>query len=120
METINKQDVQGFILRGYGHLKDSRYYLLNAGNAALGKKWLDQISNDITDGTAKPAKTALNIAFTHAGLKALGMKEANLRAFAREFREGMDTAHRNRLLGDEGTSGPKNWVFGSNAENAQD
>ena len=120
MKTVDKQDIQGFILRGYGHLKDTRYYLLHVGNAELGKKWLDTICNDITDGQHRPVKTGLNIAFAHAGLKALGMNEENLRAFSREFREGMDTEHRNRLLGDEGTSGPKNWIFGGNAENAQD
>lgn len=120
MATVDKQDVQGFILKGYGRLKETRYYLLKVNNAALGKKWLDTISNVITDGNHKPLKTCLNIAFSHAGLAALGMNKKNLRAFSREFREGMDTDHRNRLLGDLGTSGSENWILGGNRQKAKD
>ncbi len=113
MKKIELQDIQGFLLKGYGKMRSSRYYLLKVENKELAKKWLDQVSNDISDGEHDPQTTCLNIAFTHPGLNALGMAPENLRNFAREFREGIDTPHRNRLLGDEGTSDPKNWHWGA-------
>jgi Dyp-type peroxidase family len=120
MQTLDKQDIQGFIFKGYGKLKASRYYLLSITDSTLAKKWLDVISNDVTDGTHKPTNTGLNIAFTQFGLRALGMYDENMKDFSREFLEGIDTAHRNRLLADIGTNDPKNWEFGANSDNAKD
>ena len=113
MKKVELQDIQGFLLKGYGKLRSSRYYLLKIEDKELAKKWIDQISNDISSGEHHPETTSLNIAFTHPGLAALGMAPENLRNFAREFREGLDTPHRNRMLGDEGSSHPKNWRWGS-------
>ena len=113
MKKVELQDIQGFLLKGYGKMRTSRYYLLKVEDKDLAKKWIDQISNDISDGEHHPETTSLNIAFTHPGLSALGMAAENLRNFAREFREGMDTAHRNRMLGDLGSSDPRNWRWGS-------
>lgn len=120
MQTIDKQDVQGFIIRGYGKLKASRYYLIRIDDSGLAKKWLNTISNDITDGNHDPRTTCINIAFTQFGLRALGLYEENMSEFSREFLEGVDTSHRNRLLGDLGTNDPKNWDFGANNQNAKD
>ena len=118
MKKVELQDIQGFLLKGYGRMRSSRYYLLKIENKELAKKWLDEISNDISDGEHHPQTTSLNIAFTHPGLAALGMVPQNLRGFAREFREGMDTRHRNRMLGDEGTSDPQHWKWGSKTNDA--
>lgn len=119
MHTIEKQDIQGFLLRGYGKMRNTRYFLLHITDAPAAKKWLDAVSNDISDGHHQPETTCLNLAITQAGLKQLGLHDENLQDFSREFREGLDTEHRNRLLGDEGASGPKNWAFGAKPENAQ-
>ena len=113
MKKVDLRDIQGFLLKGYGRMRSSRYYLLKIEDKDLAKKWIDQVSNDISDGEHHPQTTSLNIAFTHPGLSALGMAPENLRNFAREFREGLDTEHRNRMLGDEGTSSPANWRWGS-------
>jgi Dyp-type peroxidase family len=116
MKTVENQDIQGFILKGYGKMRATRYYLLRVEDNNLAKKWLDKICNEISDGNHKPETTCLNIAFTHPGLEALGLAPETLRNFAREFREGMATPHRNRLLGDEGSNHPDEWRWGGNAK----
>jgi Dyp-type peroxidase family len=118
METVDRKDVQGFILKGYGKLKATRYYLLHFSKSETGKNWLKTTTNEISDGNHQPTETALNIAFTAAGLSALGLDSENLKDFSREFKEGMDTDHRSRLLGDLGANDPKKWLFGSSPENA--
>ncbi len=56
--------------------------------------------------SAKP-ESGLNIAFTHAGLRALQIPDASLASFPADFREGM--AARAGLLGDDGPSAPATW-----------
>ena len=54
----------------------------------------------------KPAQT-LNIAFTHRGLKRLGLPKSVRNTFPDDFREGM--LKRRTLLGDTGASDPERW-----------
>src|SRR4051812_30263304 len=109
---VDQKDIQGFILRGYGKLRYSRYTLLRIEDRSLACKWLGKIVSNITSGDHSPETTCLNLAVTFNGLKALGLNDDNLRNFGREFREGMPTPHRQRLLGDEGSSRPENWRWG--------
>jgi Dyp-type peroxidase family len=46
---------------------------------------------------------------------ALGLPEAIESQFAHEFREGMTTDHRQRILGDLGADAPANWRWGGDA-----
>lgn len=112
METLEMADIQGYIIRGYKHMKFSRYGLLQVTDAAAAKKFIFSIAGKLTNGTHFPKKTCLNIAFTAAGLRALGVSEKNMANFIREFREGMTTPHRQRLLGDHGSSAPEQWRWG--------
>lgn len=112
MKTIEMNDVQGFVLRGYKRMQFARYVMLNSTNSVLTKKWLHDISPSITDGSHFPKTNCLNVAFTFKGVETLGMKESNLETFIRPFREGMTTEHRSRLLGDEGESHPDSWIWG--------
>ena len=117
MQTLELEDIQGFIVRGYKHMQFSRFVLLMITDAAAAKKFINSISDVITNAAHVPNKadlpqTSLNLAFTSAGLKALGLNEKNMQHFTREFREGMTTEHRQRLLGDFGRSAPKNWRWG--------
>ena len=66
-------------------------------------------------GLAGPARswpgaatgTSITVAFTYAGLEALGVPQASLDSFPSEFREGM--AARAAILGDTGESSPEHW-----------
>ena len=58
--------------------------------------------------TSDPSRDAwITVAFTHEGLKALGVPQESLDSFAPEFRQGM--AARAAELGDVGESSPVNW-----------
>ena len=50
----------------------------------------------------------MSVAFTWAGLRALGLDEASLATFPDEFRQGM--VARAQMLGDTGANHPDNWV----------
>jgi Dyp-type peroxidase family len=112
MEILEKHDIQGFVLRGYGRLGHTNYVLLHIDDAKLVKKWLAQMSIEVTDGNQHPRQTALNVAISCPGLEALGMSEENRRQFSREFREGLTEPHRQRLLGDVGEDAPDQWRWG--------
>jgi len=112
MTTIAKNEIQGLILRGYSNLPNAVYLLLQVNNVGDAKKWLKDISNDITNGDTKPQTTAMNIAFTLAGMKRLGLSQNALHTFSGEFEEGMSTEHKQMMFGDYGKSDPKNWNWG--------
>lgn len=117
MVSLELKDIQGYILNEYPQLIFSRFSFLKMGDARLAKEWLSNLFDKITNAEPNLAKeTALNIAFTANGLKALEMNAQNINAFTTEFREGMVTDHRKRLLGDIDSSDPKLWQWG-NAQN---
>ena len=116
MQTLEKQDIQGLLLKAYGRMHNTRYALLHVQNPVLARAWLSRITLEISDGNHPALETCLNIAFTFSGLKSLGLHDTNLRQFSREFREGMTTPHRQRLLGDQGESNPQFWRWGGPRE----
>jgi Dyp-type peroxidase family len=119
MEPLEKHDIQGIVLKGYGQMAATRYAVLQIDDAARAKVWLARMSLEVSDGDHRARVTALNLAFGYHGLKALGLRDANLRQFAREFREGMTDAHRQRLLGDHGSDSPDRWRWGGTTGDAR-
>lgn len=109
---LELKDIQGYVIRGYKYMMYSRYVMLNVTEPALAKKFLKNNAVDITNVTHHPTTHCLNFAFTLPGLKALGLAQENLDNFTREFREGMTTEHRQRLLGDFDSSAPAHWRWG--------
>lgn len=117
MTQLELDDIQGYLLRGYAHMMYSRFVFLQVKEAAAVKNWLARSWNSFTTAQHVPkdekiCDNHLNIAFTNKGLLALGLKQQNLDEFSVEFREGMVTPHRTRLLGDFGSSSPDNWQWG--------
>jgi Dyp-type peroxidase family len=119
MEPLEKHDIQGLVLKGYGRMAATRYAVLRIDDPARAKVWLARMSLEVSDGDQRARVTALNLAFGYYGLKALGVREENLRQFAREFREGMTDLHRRRLLGDEGPDSPDRWRWGGTTGDAR-
>jgi len=113
--NIEFKDIQGLIVRGYSELPASCFLLLNITDPVKARQWLRIISEEITDGISKPSQRAMQVAFTYDGIKKLGMDEASLNSFAREFKEGMTTDHRKRALGDLGDSDITKWEWGGPA-----
>ena len=113
MSQVDYADVQGLVRFGYGHMTSASYALVRVKNTAAAKAWLRSAPVTTAVAVKPPPKTALNIAFTAPGLRALGVSEAVLAGFSHEFRGGMAQESRARQLGDVGTNAPSNWTWGS-------
>src|ERR1700746_3234913 len=113
MSQVDYADVQGLLRFGYGQMTSASYTLVRIKNAHAAKTWLR--SAPVTSAVAlkPPPKTAMNIAFTAPGLRALGIPESVIAGFSHEFRGGMAEESRARQLGDVGNNAPLNWAWGS-------
>jgi len=92
-----------------------RYEFLSFRQAAQGRAWLAGILDKVA--SVQQARDFLereqrwvSVAFTWAGLRALGVNEESLATFPEEFRQGM--AARAEVLGDTGSNHPDRWVGG--------
>lgn len=112
MDHLELSEIQGHLVRDYKEMPFSKYLLLQVSDAAKAKMFIREISKKITTVGGNNETPYLNIGFTSAGLAALGLKPKNIQSFIREFREGMVTPHRQRLLGDYDSSDPGNWNWG--------
>ncbi len=111
-EDIHFEDVQGLVRYGYGGMRQARYELLRVVDASAAKEWLRKAEVTNAVEMSPPPVTALNIAFTAPGLKALGLPPAVIARFSHEFRGGMADANRSRQLGDIGQNAPEKWRWG--------
>jgi Dyp-type peroxidase family len=111
MAQYDLEDIQGNVLRGY-RFPVARYVFMRVGAAEAGRRWLGGVAEHVTNAEPWDEKPgwALNVAFTHAGLRALGAPAATLASFPTEFRQGMRA--RAELLGDTGDSAPAHWDAG--------
>ncbi len=116
--AVDVDDVQGLVLQGYGKHRAAAYVVLEITDPERARGWLAGVLDEVAFGQDRPSQTALNLAFTAAGLSRLGQSGSTLAGFSLEFVEGMTSAHRSRLLGDEGAAAPTNWWWGGpdNAE----
>ena len=86
------------------------YLLLRIDDRDAGRELVRRLYPVVDSGrpSSDPSRDAwITVAFTHHGLKALGVPQESLDSFAPEFRQGM--AARAAELGDVGESSPDNW-----------
>ena len=113
MTSLELPEIQAYLFKEYKEMGSSKYYLMQVKDAIATKKFLAEIADSVTHAAATINATCLNIGLTSQGLMALGYtNEENMQTFSREFREGMVTAHRQRLLGDFDSSDPCKWQWG--------
>ncbi len=117
---IDLHDVQGNIIKGYGRygFPFARYVLYRVHHQEAGRAFVEGLIplittsapwtrfGDVEMGTAKPDVTT-NVAFTHQGLRWLGLPEKSLLSFPQEYVMGMRP--RTRILGDDHRSAPEHW-----------
>jgi len=115
--TLDPNDLQGNILRGYrSGLNLVRYVILEVVDRGAARGFLGAavtggsagvptITREIT--WAEPPPFCFNIGVTHTGLRALGVAEDALATFPTEFIQGM--TQRALKLGDFGDSAPVKW-----------
>jgi len=120
MEQLELSEIQGFLVKEYKEMKHSKYFLLQVTDATKAKDFISAITANITTVTTEIAETCMNVGFTSIGLRKLGLAENNIQSFIREFREGMVTPHRQRLLGDYDSSDPEKWNWGGPNNEAVD
>ena len=110
--VLELDDIQSGALRERPSPYVGRYLLLQLHDAGEGRELVRRLhtllaaQNDAPE-TETPAW--VTVAFTSAGLAALGVPQSMLDTFPEEFREGM--ARRAQDLGDVGTSGPEHWEW---------
>ena len=112
MSKVDYADVQGLVRFGYGHLTSACYALVRVKDKTAAKAWLHSAAVTTAVAQKPPPKTALNIAFTAPGLRALGVSESVIAGFSHEFRGGMAQESRARQLGDIGNNAPAKWHWG--------
>lgn len=123
---VEWEQVQGIVLSGYGDKPLTRYYLLEIIDAAAARVWLRRRLSGASNGSDRrlngelisfggnrtEADVSVNIAFTFAGLAALGLPKDALDTFPWDFRDGMASPLRRRILHDFGPNDPDRWRWG--------
>ena len=137
MQYLDRDDIQGLLLDGYGKLQFARFLLLEIpeGKAADARRWLGSLLEDITTWPVPvEGSTRVNVAFSYDGLVVLGLDSGAFDGVSREFVEGMtqgckskdDETHRQRILGDVKKANgngmgnhPAGWIWGVTDEIAR-
>lgn len=104
MSSIDLEDVQGLIVRGYPSMRRARFLLLRIDEPAAFRVLLgDLATEDVLSGpfvtvaadwidkppvAGEPPTRCVNIGLTFAGLQALGLPADSLQSFPPEFRAG--------------------------------
>lgn len=125
--SLALDNIQGNVIGGFN--KDfQRFVFFRVGARRRARRWLAGLVDDVATsaevlafndlfrrsrarrGTEASAPTArwVNVAFTHAGLAALGVADDDLDTFPEAFRAGM--AARASVIGDVDASAPTRWV----------
>ncbi|HEX2134921.1 MAG TPA: hypothetical protein VHG30_03315 [Microvirga sp.] len=120
---LEREDMQGLLVRGHSRHPAACFILLTFGEGQAGstaaKRWLQILLDDgsvMMDGSADRSDFYAHVAFTHEGLRRLNYPAEALAGFSDEFRFGMVTPHRRRILGDDGPSSPDTWEWGGPGE----
>ena len=110
---VELNDVQGIVRFGYKHHREACFLLLRVKNVAAARGWLAQAPVTSAVTADPPPPTALQVAFTADGLRALGVPQDLVDGFAEEFLGGMaGDEDRIRRLGDLGPNHPSSWQWG--------
>ncbi|MET0382164.1 MAG: hypothetical protein ABW032_01955 [Burkholderiaceae bacterium] len=113
--SIDLADVQGLLRFGYKHHTESAFALLRVKDRAAARAWLGA-APVATAAPGQPPATILQLALSAEGLRALGVDDEVMQAFAAEFVAGLGTdANRSRRLGDVGVNDPSQWRWGGPA-----
>ena len=114
---VDLADIQGIVRFGYKHMTEACFLLLEIKDAAAARVWLGSAPVSSARDQKPPPPTALQIAFTAPGLRAMGAPDAVLAGFSSEFLSGMTGEEsRSRRLGDVGANAPAGWRWGGNPQ----
>lgn len=108
-------DIQAIVDRGFGSLRAARYLLLRVIDPAAARAWLRSLTvTSLAEAKSRRVSHVDQIAFTAAGLRALGFAPDAIPGFAPEFLDGMaGDERRSHRLGDAGGNAPQYWDWGA-------
>ena len=139
---IEKDKVQNIVFGGSGHLSRGGVLTVKRqpglDDAKIEKdfsEWIDNVREYVAFDGEKPEESAVYIAFSSAGLRALGLddvlddnkkargendeqnniSEDNGRKFSQPFVSGMSDPSRRNILGDIGVNSPNHWDWSDEA-----
>jgi deferrochelatase/peroxidase EfeB len=107
-------DIQGLVRFGFKHHTEAIFLLLRVKDREAARAWIAGLSvaSAVTLDPLPP--TALQLAITYEGLRALGVPDDIAADFSTEFIEGMSgSADRARRLGDAGPNDSSRWQWGT-------
>jgi Dyp-type peroxidase family len=115
-------DIQGLVVSAYPTMLSAMCLMVNFTGQAGGippqpKSWLLDIIPRITNATGQ-VSPSINLAFSAAGLRAIGVDETVMSTFSRPFREGMTFGDRPRFLGDIEKQAPSTWAWSDCAQDS--
>ena len=108
--NLELDDIQRGVLQSRPSPYAGTYLLLRLDDRDAGRRLIERLLPHVASAAASGDSadgTSLSVAFTHHGLRALGLANETLESFAPEFRQGM--AARAEHLADRGESAPDNW-----------
>ena len=112
---VDFTDVQGLVRFGFGKMTEATYVLLSIRDAAAARRWLRGAEITSAATSSPPPSTAMQVAFTSGGLKAIGIPSSLIAGFSSEFVTGMTQEGRARRLGDIESNAPIEWDWGHGA-----
>lgn len=117
MSAAAPDDAQALVGRGFGSLDGARYVLLRVEDAAAARHCLRGLAvTSEAQARASRLTRVLQMAFTAAGLRALGLAVDVIPGFAPEFLDGLSgDPSRSRRLGDVENCAPSRWRWGGEA-----
>lgn len=111
--SVEYEDIQGLVRFGYRHMRQACFLLLRIRDAGAARAWLSSAPVASAATREPPPSTALQVAFSAPGLRALGVAQDIVEGFSAEFIAGMSSdASRARRLGDLGANDPFGWQWG--------
>ena len=109
---VDYRDVQGLVRFGFGKMTEASYVHLRVKDVVAARAWLRSAPVTSAVAMTPSPSAAMQVAFTAAGLEALGVPPSVLAGFSPEFLTGATEEHRARRLGDVGTNAPSQWEWG--------
>lgn len=110
---VDFADVQGLVRYGHGHLTEACYLLLRVKEPQTARQSIRAMPITTALEVSTPPASAIQVAFTAAGMRALGVRDEIVGRLSAEFVAGIaGNDNRSRRLGDVGPNAPSNWQWG--------
>lgn len=112
--SVELADIQGLLRSGYKRHTEAVFLLLRVRDRVAARSWLAQVRVTSAQDQSPLPDTVLQAALSADGLRALGVADDVVAAFAPEFVGGLGgNADCSRRLGDVGANDPVRWLWGS-------